>query len=1329
MQSSNLNINPYFDDFDENKNFHKVLYKPGTVVQARELTQSQTILQEQVKRIGDYLFKDGSTVTGLESGAIILDNKVRTIFLKPSSAGDVTAYQNLYVIGAQTSVVGKVKYVNQIDTPALGDNPSILITLDQYTSENNGLFNSEETIYLYNTRSDAINRRTPVFTVISAAHTFISGVGTAIESTSEIILDSTNLPTEKIRAGDLVTHSQLDKIIYVVSLKSPGEILLSAPMPKTITGETFVFVRQGSCPTLQVVVDTGIYYKNGFLIRAPRQTIVPDIYTEYPTKSIVYNYSEEIITSQDDDSLLDPAFGSSNYYANGADRLKINLDIKSIELSSINSPDFVDDFIEIIRFDKGLPTLLTNQLDDADLRKELASRTYNESGNYFVEPFKLSYKTSPAGDDRLTMEISPGSAVVGGYQVETTAPTTIQTDNTLNTQELVSLNVNTNYGNFIYVTGLGLPGGTAGLLSETKPRICELHSVKNPSSTSTRVGFLIAKHLEYVSGVGTSAIHKLYYYKLIDDTFNSAKSIGNAVCVIKPQDADVTYGAVGSSYSNPVFYANVDEVNGMGLNGLVLAENNPFNKMVFPIPKPYVENVTKVTTTYFRRLTVTFVGGSTTFTVPDPGNESFAQGDGVLGDSSARILFTVVLKTRTAGSAVLGYLPPENATFTISNNSKTATIALDDISFAGTADVIVKIDNENILPRTKTRNEAKYKIVNVTQADKDYSLLTSDISIFWGLYDVATTSVSYYSNVSSYSSNALVIDTATRKAFVAKQDLSPGHLLSNTSQWSEAVKLRNEDYYLDNGQTQEMYDHAYIRWLGGDSAPGNVLVIFDNYTHSGTGPLVTNSYGDYTPNKYRQLDGEQLFLRDCVDFRPIRVNDDATYTFQESIVPSPTDLSEVDMSYYLGRIDRVYVTNASAKPDAKYERFWVDKGSDSINPTPPTDKSSVDQLLVATLIIPPKARSSIPIQISYNNASRYTMKEIGNIDRRVILVEKSIAKSDIQKGYENGTGLFFDDFSTRTKGDLQNPEYSTAIDILEQTAGPGLSAIPAYFENVPSDLVVNYANVVTMKYVQEPYIQQISPTAVLNANPNDVNTGIWRLKLYQTSDVVNIRNNQVTSVSYDFFSDKFFNFLIGDIALGTLLFALETQTFNTIAWQTFAGFAAGPVGFVVAVIGAAVVGEILGPVVKDVLNVVGDVIGGIGNAIGGVLEGVGNAIGGVVDAIFGGCFLTTATIRTTGEPDDGPTLTTLRKLRDEFMIPDSQMRWEIDDYYNKSPLVVEVVERLKRRDEIWRKVYTDWISVVVEYYNNGEKQKAYELYLNLFHTMYYTFVVNRKTWF
>ena len=43
-QQTNLNVSPYFDDFSEDKNFHKVLFKPGFPVQARELTTLQSIL-------------------------------------------------------------------------------------------------------------------------------------------------------------------------------------------------------------------------------------------------------------------------------------------------------------------------------------------------------------------------------------------------------------------------------------------------------------------------------------------------------------------------------------------------------------------------------------------------------------------------------------------------------------------------------------------------------------------------------------------------------------------------------------------------------------------------------------------------------------------------------------------------------------------------------------------------------------------------------------------------------------------------------------------------------------------------------------------------------------------------------------------------------------------------------------------------------------------------------------------------------------------------------------------------------------------------------------
>ena len=43
-------INYTLDDFDETKNYHRVLFRPGYAVQARELTQLQTALQAQIDR-------------------------------------------------------------------------------------------------------------------------------------------------------------------------------------------------------------------------------------------------------------------------------------------------------------------------------------------------------------------------------------------------------------------------------------------------------------------------------------------------------------------------------------------------------------------------------------------------------------------------------------------------------------------------------------------------------------------------------------------------------------------------------------------------------------------------------------------------------------------------------------------------------------------------------------------------------------------------------------------------------------------------------------------------------------------------------------------------------------------------------------------------------------------------------------------------------------------------------------------------------------------------------------------------------------------------------
>jgi len=58
-EKTDLNISPYYDDYSESKNFQKVLFRASRPLQARELTQSQSILQNQIERFGNHIFEEG----------------------------------------------------------------------------------------------------------------------------------------------------------------------------------------------------------------------------------------------------------------------------------------------------------------------------------------------------------------------------------------------------------------------------------------------------------------------------------------------------------------------------------------------------------------------------------------------------------------------------------------------------------------------------------------------------------------------------------------------------------------------------------------------------------------------------------------------------------------------------------------------------------------------------------------------------------------------------------------------------------------------------------------------------------------------------------------------------------------------------------------------------------------------------------------------------------------------------------------------------------------------------------------------------------------------
>ena len=84
LQKTNLDISPYYDDFDEADNFYKVLFRPGRPVQARELTTLQSILQNQIDSFGSHIFKEGSLVI---PGSVSYDDKYYSVKLDSEHLG------------------------------------------------------------------------------------------------------------------------------------------------------------------------------------------------------------------------------------------------------------------------------------------------------------------------------------------------------------------------------------------------------------------------------------------------------------------------------------------------------------------------------------------------------------------------------------------------------------------------------------------------------------------------------------------------------------------------------------------------------------------------------------------------------------------------------------------------------------------------------------------------------------------------------------------------------------------------------------------------------------------------------------------------------------------------------------------------------------------------------------------------------------------------------------------------------------------------------------------------------------------------------------------
>jgi hypothetical protein len=165
-------------------------------------------------------------------------------------------------------------------------------------------------------------------------------------------------------------------------------------------------------------VSNGVIYQKGYFLNADQQTVIISKYSNTPNAIVVgFDTTELLVNSNSDSTLLDNAIGTFNDLAPGADRLKLVPTLVTLSRADANANDH---FFVLSDFSAGQP-FKQNQLTSYNLiGDEMATRTYDTSGNFAIDQFKISTKFDAAANNSyFRVIIDPGYAYVNGRRVRT----------------------------------------------------------------------------------------------------------------------------------------------------------------------------------------------------------------------------------------------------------------------------------------------------------------------------------------------------------------------------------------------------------------------------------------------------------------------------------------------------------------------------------------------------------------------------------------------------------------------------------------------------------------------------------------------------------------------------------------------------------------------------------------------------------------------------------------------------------------------------------------------------------------------------------------------
>jgi hypothetical protein len=1100
----NFNVNPYYDDYDEDSKFLRILFRPGYAVQARELTQAQTILQKQVSRLGDHIFKNGSMVI---PGNINVDNKVHFAKLEDLYEGvSVKEYLTQFRSKIITGSISGLKAV-VIDTSECACVPA----------------DEKEIATLYykieGTGDDDITKR------------FVPGEQlVALEADNQI---TTNYRLAENQVGDLIVNTRGFGDTGLVGTSYTGDPV------RDVVGYSYV-----------VEVKAGIYYIDGFFVKNDELHLYIGRFSTNPTNRVGFRVNEVIVTPEDDAFLNDNAQGSNNFAAPGAHRYKIELELIKKDLLTADE----DRFIELIRVKDGRVQQKIEKSSYAELEKTFARRTFDESGSYEVNKFKLSsfehlqttrnplgvYTAESGGDEnKFVIGIDAGKAYVQGYEIESVSTQYISVDKardeaTGHVARRTSQPIATPIGNYVLVNGVySYPDFSS---FQTVYLSKKLNTVGGTApDVADVIGTAKVRSFQLHNGDYSSPIFKLSMFEIAMNegfTFElDVKSISNGTpgsgagtnftCNIAPALKEIT-GSATSTTSTDVVTGNgtkfTDEVRAgdvIYIDGSLIGtvQTDPTSNTALDLVANGAVAKTNGVISLFRATIYEPEFNSLLFKVGYQSINTLLGWDGNSYSTKSTSTFVRrIFGVRTVTSGVLEYtLNTDLETFPSDQDLENYTV----INTATNA--VVNITPSDI---TVTANSTK---VEIDVPNGTYILIAT-------VRQAASEGGAREKILATINQNITGQKTVTSKSIalqkadvlrVVKVTMNPGNF---TSAPGITAGLDITDRFtLDDGQRDTHYTNGSLILKPGASVPsGAITVQYQYFNHGSTGDYFsvdsyTNSiidnadfdYEDIPSYSVRSSDGivEIINLHDVIDYRPVLGGDNTSL----NEIPLIGNEMTSDIAYYLPRFDKLVLDSVG--------RFNIVSGVPAIEPQEPSDPR--EGMVLASIMIPAYTKRVSDIKFYQRDNRRYTMRDIGALERRIAnleyyvsltLLETDTAQLQIKDAITGidrfKNGFIVDQFTGHGIGDVLNPDYKASVDTQLRELRPMhfTTAVDVIedLESAAQRSSIGYqktGDFITLPYTEDLFIFNPNGTRTIDVNPYKIGAFKGEITLNPESDV------------------------------------------------------------------------------------------------------------------------------------------------------------------------------------------------------------------------------------